>query len=95
MSRGQRHMQHKARRLNEFVVVSGADFSSSCCFQYAPMNSTGFSSGEVTRVSRESRRIGVRNKSRSMLLALTQGKCSLSSSAPEEQIAAETCPHAG
>jgi hypothetical protein len=58
------------------------------------MNSTGFSFGEVTRVSCEPKRIGVRNKSRSMLLALTQGKCSLTSSAQEEQIAAETRPHA-
>jgi hypothetical protein len=48
MSRGRRRMQHKARRLNEFVVVFGADFSSSCCFQYSPMNSIGFSFGEVT-----------------------------------------------
>jgi hypothetical protein len=94
MSRGQR-CQHKVRRLNELVVVSGADFSSSCCFQDALMNSTGFRFGEVTRVSREPKRIGVRNKSRSKLLALTQGKCLLTSSAQEEQIAAETCPHAG
>jgi hypothetical protein len=61
-------------RLTELVVVSGADFGSSCCFQYALMSSTGFSIGEVTRASREPKRIGVRNKSRSTLLALTQGK---------------------
>jgi len=48
MSRGRRRMQHKARRLNEFVVVFGTYFSSSCCFQYSPMNSIGFSFGEVT-----------------------------------------------
>ena len=72
MSRGQRRMQHKVRRLNGLVVVFGAAFSSSCCFQYALMNSTGVRSGGVTRVPREPKRIGVRNKSRSMLLALTQ-----------------------
>jgi hypothetical protein len=38
------------------------------------MNSTGFSFDEVTRVSCEPKRIGARNKSRSMLLALTQGQ---------------------
>ena len=87
MGRGQRCMQHKVRaRLTELVGASGADFSSSCYFQFDLMDSTGFSLGEVTRASREPKRIRVWNKSRSMLLALTECKCSLTSSAQAEQI---------
>lgn len=88
MGRGQRCMQHKVRaRLTELAAVSGADFSSSsCCFQFDLMDSTGFSLGAVTRASREPKRIRIWNKSRSMLLALTECKCSLTSSAQEEQI---------
>ena len=50
MGRGQRCMQHKVRaRLTELAGASGADFSSSCCFQFDLMDSIGFSLGEVTK----------------------------------------------